>query len=69
MAGGSGGIEQNGKKIQGHGQQCGDWGEGCIVGLNGTQKYNKIILKKEKKKKLNDPQSKNVKHHINNFSY
>ena len=30
---GDGGIEQNGKRTHGHGQQCGDcWGEGYIKG-------------------------------------
>ena len=32
---GGGGIEQKGKRTQGHGKQCGDWGgEGSIKGKN-----------------------------------
>ena len=42
------GIEQKGKRIHGHGQQCGDClGEGIIRGLNGNEKNTiKIKLKK-----------------------
>ena len=37
------GIEQKGKRIHGHGQQCGDcWGERFIRRLNGNRKkYHK----------------------------
>ena len=30
-------TEQKGKRTHGHGQQHGDWGEGCIRGLNGNE--------------------------------
>ena len=34
-----GGIEQQGKRMHGHGQQCGDCrGEGRIRGINGNGK-------------------------------
>ena len=37
------GIEQKGRRIHGHGQQCGDcWGEAGIRGLDDNgEKYNK----------------------------
>ena len=45
-----GGIEQRGKRIHGHGQQCGDcWGEGNIRGLNGNGK-NTIKIKLKNKR-------------------
>ena len=42
---GGGGIEQRGKRIHGHGQQCGDcWGEWGIRGLKVNVK-NTIKIK------------------------
>ena len=46
----AGGIEQKGKRIHGHGQQCDDCnGEEAIRELNGNGK-NTIKSKKKKKK-------------------
>ena len=44
---GGGGIEQQGKRTHGHGQQCGDWWGGEIKGLNGNEKIKIRILNKK----------------------
>ena len=42
---GNRGIEQNGERTHGHGQQWGDcWGEGDIRGLNGNGKNTIKII-------------------------
>ena len=43
---GGGRTEQKGKRIHGHGQQCGDcWGEGSIRGLNSNgKKFKRLYL-------------------------
>ena len=54
-----GGIEENGKKTHGHGQQCGDyWGKWGIRGLNGNGKNTIKIKSKNKLNKTEDERNK-----------